>query len=202
MDIAVLTFDGFNEIDSFVALHILGRLAGPDWRVHLAAPEPTVTSMNGVTVTAGCSLDDAARMDAVLIGSGMKTRQLAADASLMAQVRIDPSRQLVGSQCSGALMLAALGLLDGVPACTDQTTRPSLIDAGVEVLDGPFHATGNVATAGGCLSGVYLAAWIITRLDSEDAARKALHLVAPVGEADTYVDHAIDVACAAMPLSR
>jgi putative intracellular protease/amidase len=89
MRIAVLTFDGFNEIDSFVALHILGRVKAPGWSVQIAAPEPTVTSMNGVTVTAGGSLEEASIMDAVLIGSGMKTRQLASDPELLSRVQVD-----------------------------------------------------------------------------------------------------------------
>jgi hypothetical protein len=55
----------------------------------------------------------------------------------------------------------------------------------------PFYASGNVATAGGCLSGQYLAAWIITRLADADTARRALSYVAPVGEKDEYVDRAL-----------
>jgi transcriptional regulator GlxA family with amidase domain len=193
MDIAVLTLDGFNEIDSFVALHIFGRVAQAGWRVRLAAVEPRVTSMNGVTVSAQLRLDDLADMDAVLIGSGTKTREFAADPDFLAAVRVDPGRQLIGSQCSGALILQAIGLLEGVPACTDLKTKPTLVAAGVEVLDQAFHAVGNVATAGGCLASQYLAAWVATRLAGEAEARSALQYVAPVGEAARYVDHAMDV---------
>lgn len=48
MHIAILTFDGFNELDSLIALGILNRIKQPGWRVSLAAPSETVTSMNGV----------------------------------------------------------------------------------------------------------------------------------------------------------
>jgi hypothetical protein len=41
--IAILTFDGFNELDSIVALGILNRVRKTDWRVTLACPTPTVT---------------------------------------------------------------------------------------------------------------------------------------------------------------
>ena len=88
--------------------------------------------------------------DAVIVGSGMQTRQVVADAELMAQLRFDPKRQLLGAQCSGTLVLAKLGLLNGVPACTDLITRPWVEEAGVSVLDRPFTAKGNIATAGGC----------------------------------------------------
>ncbi len=52
-------------------------------------------------------------------------------------------------------------------------------------------AKGNVATAGGCLASQYLAAWIIARTEGEEAARNALHYVAPVGEKEEYVSRAM-----------
>lgn len=191
MHIAILTFEGFNELDSLIALGILNRIKQPGWRVTLSCPMPTVTSMNGVTLHAQSTLADACRADAVLFGSGMQTRALVQDAALMAQLQFDPARQLVGAQCSGTLMLARLGLLGTVPACTDLTTRPWVQEAGVEVLNQPFVARGNVATAGGCLSSQYLAAWVIARLVGVDAAASAIHYVAPVGEKDAYVAAAL-----------
>jgi transcriptional regulator GlxA family with amidase domain len=191
MHVAILTFPGFNELDSIVALGILNRLRLPGWRVSLCCPHPTVTSMNGVVVHAQTTLEQAGQADAVIVGSGIKTREIVNDLSLMSALRLDPSRQLVGSQCSGALVLAKLGLLDSIPACTDLMTKPWVVEAGVDVLNQPFFASGNVATAGGCLSSQYLAAWIIARLANEEAARSALHYVAPVGEKEEYVERAM-----------
>lgn len=191
MHIAILTFDGFNELDSLIALGVLNRVKTPGWRVSLAGPSPTVTSMNGVTLQTHCDLAEASTADVVLVGSGMKTREIAADPALMAQLRLDPTRQLVGAQCSGTLLLAKLGLLGTVPACTDLLTKPWVQDAGVDVLNQAFFAQGNVATAGGCLASPYLAAWVIARLQGVDAAREALHYVAPVGEKESYVAQAM-----------
>lgn len=191
MHIAILTFDGFNEIDSFVALGILGRVRKPGWRVSIAAPSPRVTSMNGVGLEASSSLADARGADAVIVGSGVKTREIVADATLLSSLQLDPQKQLVGSQCSGALILAKLGLLEGIPACTDTITKPWVQEAGVEVLNQPFYAKGNLATAGGCLASQYLAAWIIARLDGMEAAESALRYIAPVGEKDEYVKRAL-----------
>ena len=191
MHIAILTFDGYNELDSFVALGILNRVQRPGWRVSICAPSPEVTSMNGLTVKAQSSLDEAAAADAVLVGSGLRTREVVADAALMARLRLDPARQLLGAQCSGTLVLARLGLLGRVPACTDLTTRPWVQEAGVAVLDQPFIAHGNVATAGGCLASPYLAAWFIARSEGLEAAAAALHYVAPVGEKQAFVERAL-----------
>jgi transcriptional regulator GlxA family with amidase domain len=188
--IAIVTFDGFNEIDSFVALHILARAKDRGLRAFLACPRERVTSMNGVALDALEATKDA---DAVIVGSGTATRDVVADPSMLARLALDPKKQLVGSQCSGALVLAKLGLLRDVPACTDNKTRPWLQEAGVRVLDRPFVANGNVATAGGCLSSVYLATWMIATLVGEDAARAALDYVAPVGEGESFVARAMKV---------
>lgn len=191
MHIAILTFDGFNEVDSLVALNILGRVRAPGWRVSIASPAKRVVSMNGVALEAGISLQEAGQADAVIAGSGTKTRELVEDKALLSSIDIDPAKQLVGAQCSGALMLAKLGLLRGIAACTDLTTKPWVEQAGVVVLNRPFHAEGNIATAGGCLASQYLAAWIIARLVSVAAAQSALSRVAPVGEEEPYVARAM-----------
>jgi transcriptional regulator GlxA family with amidase domain len=190
MHIAILTFQGFNELDSLIALGVLNRVRKPTWRVTLCCPESTVTSMNGVVVHAQSDLAEASSADAVIVGSGIKTREIVKDPAIMSVLRFDPARQLIGAQCSGTLVLAKLGMLNAVPACTDLTTKPWVQEAGVEVLNQPFFAAGNVATAGGCLSAQYLAAWIIARSEGEAAARSALHYVAPVGEKEEYVARA------------
>jgi len=193
MQIAVLTFDGFNELDSFVAAGILNRMKSEGWKAHITSPTEEVTSMNGVVVRRQKPLSFAAQADAVIIGSGVRTREVAADAGLLAQIQLDPTRQLIAAQCSGTLVLAKLGLVEGVPACTDLTTKPWVVEAGVNVIDAPFFANGNVATAGGCLASQYLAAWLILRGAGRAAAEEAIRYVAPVGEKEVYVDRAMRV---------
>ncbi|MBB3258652.1 transcriptional regulator GlxA family with amidase domain [Paraburkholderia bannensis] len=192
MHIAILTFDGFNELDSLIAFNLLNRVRQPGWRVSIASPQQSVRSMNGVLLEAQASLMEACEADAVLVGSGIRTRDVVADPALMSQLRLDPSRQLLGAQCSGALILAKLGLLHGVPACTDAITRPWVEEAGVAVVNQPFVATGNVATAGGCLASHYLAAWMIARLAGVEVARGVIQHIAPVGEKEVYVARAIE----------
>ncbi|MGK8440491.1 DJ-1/PfpI family protein [Ectopseudomonas hydrolytica] len=187
MHIAILTFEGFNELDSLIAFAILNRVRRPDWRVSIASPVARVTSMNGLVIDSQIDLQQACAADAVIVGSGMRTREVVADEASMAQLRLDPARQLLAAQCSGTLVLARLGLLDGVAACTDLISKPWVEAAGVAVLDQPLFARGNVATAGGCLASTYLAAWVIARLVGLDEARQALHYVAPVGEKAQYL---------------
>jgi transcriptional regulator GlxA family with amidase domain len=199
MQIAVLTFEGFNELDSFVAAAILNRMKAKGWAAHITSPTEQVTSMNGVTVQRQKPLEFAAEADAVLIGSGVRTREIAADPALLSRIRLDPARQLIGAQCSGTLLLAKLGLVGGLPACTDLTTKPWVIEAGVQVIDAPFVAHGNVATAGGCLASQYLATWMIARGASTRDAEESMHYVAPVGEKARTVEHAMAVVAPFLP---
>jgi transcriptional regulator GlxA family with amidase domain len=192
MKIAIVTFEAFNEIDSLLAAHILNRVDSPGWKAEIIAPTPTVTSMNGLTISAQRPIEFLQEANAVIFGSGRKTKQVVEDVSIMSRITVSPEHQLVASQCSGALVLAHLGLLKDLPACTDERTRPTLEAAGVKVLEGAFHAQGNIATAGGCLSAQYLATWIIWRLAGKQEAIDALRYVVPVGEQGEYIRRAVE----------
>lgn len=187
MRIAMVTFEGFNEIDSFVTAHVLNRIQLEGWKAEITSPSETVQSMNGVRVRAQRPLEFVNEADAVLFGSGRLTREIVEDHGLMSGIRLDPRRQLIGSQCSGALFLVKLGLLGGLPVCTDLETRPFVEAIGTRVLDQTFFACGNVASAGGCLSSPHLATWITWRLLGREAAERGLEYVAPVGEREQYV---------------
>lgn len=192
--IAILTFDGFNELDSLIAYGMLSRISlmgDTNWRVSIASPMHRVTSMNGLTIDAHIDLHEANSADAVLIGSGMKTREVGNDASIMAQIKLDPQKQLIVSQCSGTFLMAKLGLIGKTPACTDTISKPWVQAAGVNVLNQAFYSNGNIATAGGCLSAQYVAGWLISQLKNLEQATEVLRYFAPVGEKDEYVSRAL-----------
>ena len=193
MRIAIVTFDGFNELDSFIASALLNRVKQPGWKAEITCPTESVTSMNGVKIDAQQPLAFANEADIVLFGSGILTRTISQDDEIMAQFDLNPDRQLIGAQCSGSLFLHKLGLIDQLPVCADSMTRPVLEDLGVNVLDQPFAASGNIATAGGCLASHYLAMWAIWHGAGREAAQAIIHYVAPVGQKDDYTARATEV---------
>lgn len=89
MKAAILTFDGFNELDSFVALALLNRV--PGWRAELVSDSQRIISMNGVVVDGVRGLDGLSDHDVVLIGSGVRTREVVADAGVMGRIRLGRS---------------------------------------------------------------------------------------------------------------
>jgi transcriptional regulator GlxA family with amidase domain len=191
--VAIVTFDGFNELDSFIALGLLNRLRPHGFTAEITGPSTRLTSMNGVTIEAQQPLEFANQAEVVLFGSGIYTRAIAENGSLMDRLTLDPLRQLIGAQCSGTLLLARLGLIGNMPACTDLSTKPWVVQAGVRVVDEPFHARGPVATAGGCLASQYLATWVMLKRAGLQATEQALHYVAPVGEKESYVKKLLGV---------
>ena len=140
MRIAVLTFDGFNEIDSFVALAMLNRVKS--LQALIVCPVQQVASMNGVVVQSQAPLSFARDADAV-IEVAAATSTPGAGFSLDGELELtddDRAQRL-------ALVFASRGLRMSL-ACTDSTTKPWVEEAGIRVLDEPFVAHGNVATAG------------------------------------------------------
>jgi transcriptional regulator GlxA family with amidase domain len=191
--VAIVTFDGFNELDAFIPLGLINRLSTEGWRAELACPASRVTSMNGVAVEAQQPLEFANEADAVIFGSGIYTRAIAENSALLDRLQLDPLRQLIAGQCSGTLLMARLGLLADMPACTDLSTKPWVTQAGVRVIDAPFHAKGPIATAGGCLASQYLSAWMMASRAGIEAATQALLYAAPVGEKEAYVQRLLKV---------
>jgi transcriptional regulator GlxA family with amidase domain len=191
--VAILAFDGFDELDAFVAFGLLNRLAALGWKAEIASPAAQLTSMNGLTLQAQQPLEFANQADAVLFAGGIYTRAVAENSALLDRLQLDPLRQLIGAQCAGALLLARLGLLADMPACADVATKPWLLESGVRVVDEPFHARGPVATAGGCLAAQYLAAWLMLRGAGVEATTDALRRAAPVGEKAAYVERLLKV---------
>jgi len=195
--VAIVTLPEYNEIDSFLSLHVLNRAEGVT--AYLAGPDPEVVSMNGIVTGVSGTLVDAASADAVIVGSGRLTRNFAEDPEFLDNLNLDPARQLVASQCSGALILAKKGWLDGLPVCTDNKTRRWIEDLGLTVTGESLAVSGNIATAGGCLSAQFLATWLLLRLTGEAEARRALAYAVPVGEGEDSIEELIGRAKAADP---
>lgn len=186
--VALVVFDGFSELDTFVTFGLVNRLSTLGFKAELAAPTARITSMNGVTVDATQPLEFANQAEAVVFPGGLYNRAIAENSAVVDRLALDPLRQFIGGQCSGVLLLARLGLLADAPASTDTVTRPWLVQAGVRVADAPFHAHGPVATAGGALAAHYLATWLMLRMAGADAARQALLQVTPTGDQDDWAD--------------
>src|SRR5258706_4592109 len=163
MLITLIAFDEFTDIDLFLSWDLLNRVKQPKWQVRLLGTADRHTSKSGLTIAMHGQIEESAHADAVLFGSGPATRRLIKDALYLQRFELRPNQQLIGSMRSGALLLAALGLLSGKRATTCPTAKEELRAFGVEVVDEPFVREGNIATAPAWLAGLDLGGWAVRR---------------------------------------
>jgi len=180
--IAIVIFDKFTDIDLFLMWDLLNRVRVDGWEVRILGEKEVHLSATNIEIKTHGGIEEANDADAVLFVSGQGTRDRIADENWLAKFKLNPERQFVGSICSGSLILARLGLLEGKTATTYPTSKAVLESFGVEVVEKPFVAHGNVATAGGCLAQQYLIGWVIENLADADWKNLVLKSIQPVGE--------------------
>ncbi|WP_412500456.1 DJ-1/PfpI family protein [Shewanella chilikensis] len=180
--IAIVAFDEFTDIDLFLMWDILGRIQN-DWQVKLLGSSKSHKSALGLEIEMQGHIREANQADAVLFISGKQGIPLALqDPDFINTFGLDPNKQLLGSICAGSFILQRLGLLDCRAATTHPDAKTALQKTGAEVLDEPLVIRGNIATAGGCLSAMYLCAWLAERLLGEEKRREMLRELLPAGQ--------------------
>lgn len=184
--ISIVAFDKFTDLDVFMPYDLLYRAkvaSGSDWEIKILGKNDHVTSIAGLKIPTHGRLDETADSDVVIVTSGIGLEAVLIDPEFLDAVKVDESRQLVGSMCGGAMVLAHKGVLNGRQATTYPTYKERLAKfEGVEVVDQGFVSKGNVATAAGCLSAQELAGWVIERLVGVDMRKAVMASIAPVGE--------------------
>ena len=187
MKIAMLAYDRFTDVDLFLPWDLFNRVQDKDylaypgpWSVRICADAAEIVSNTGIRFKPHGGLRELSQADAVFIVSGPGSRAKLADPAFMAQLDLDPQRQIIGAIDSGVLFLAKLGLLDGLTATTYPGVFPELEAMGVVADHRPLVVHGNIATAGGCLSNQDLAEWMVGRLLGASVASSMLQMIAKV----------------------
>lgn len=147
---------------------------GRDWSVSILGTRPHHITAAGYELAPHGTIESARDMDAVVVASGPMTRELMNDAEYLARLLLDPEDQYVCSQCSGALILAGAGLLAGLEATTYPTAREQLESKGAIFVPKALVAHDRIATAAGCLAGIELDRWLLTRLIDKETADKCI----------------------------
>jgi transcriptional regulator GlxA family with amidase domain len=178
MHVVIVAFDGFTDIDLFMPWDLFNRVQDPvyaaytgSWRVSICADAPQVSSYSGLRIDVHGPLSWARDSDAVFFVSGPGSRKKLADAPFLNELRLDPSRQMIAGIDSGVLLLAKLGLLEGLSATTYPSVFPELEAMGIRAEHRAMVVHGNIATGGGCPATQDLAGWIVERLVGHAAAR-------------------------------
>ena len=165
--IGILVFDEVEELDFVGPLEVFGMAArfGADCETLVIAPQPGhVRCRHGLQVLPDCSLQEAPALDLLIVPGGLGARTHAkANPQILEFVR--RQRGTVVSVCTGALILAAAGILDGFSATTHQSSLDLLREYGqITIQEGArFVMHERVATSAGVTAGIDLALALVAR---------------------------------------
>jgi transcriptional regulator GlxA family with amidase domain len=185
MNIGIIVFDNFTDLDFYLPWDLLNRVRllklKENWNVEILSDSEELRSVAGLTLKSTRPYSFAAECDALLFCSGYETRNLINDEVFLKQFKLNESKQYIAAIDSGALILAALGLLKNKSATTYPTAFEALKQFNVNVIEKPFVCEGNIATGARCMSGDKLALWIIEKLAGEAISQKVFDAVKPLG---------------------
>ncbi|MFB6101377.1 MAG: DJ-1/PfpI family protein [Haloplanus sp.] len=180
--IAVLIYDGFDELDAvgpFEAFQMAADEGAPlDVSLVTLAPRERVTAAHGLRIDPDGTLSVDDPPDVVVVpGGGWNDRrpegawaEANRGAIPDALARVHDAGATLASVCTGGLLLARAGLLDGRPAVTHGDALADLRETGATVVDARVVDDGDVLTAGGITSGLDLSLHLIERLVDRETA--------------------------------
>lgn len=182
--ITIVAFEKFTDIDVFLAWDLFNRVRfrEKDLVVKIVGTKGQHVSASGLPIDMHDSVDLCNSADIVFFASGSGTRQFIKDRETLDRFNLDPKRQIICSICSGALILAALGVLNGLTATTYPTAIEELKSFGVEIENKPLVTHGNVATAAGCLAAIDLVGWAVEKIWGQEVKEDVVASVQPVGK--------------------
>jgi putative intracellular protease/amidase len=133
----IVAFDQFTDIDIFLAWDLLNRVKfrDKDFRVKIVGTNASHRSVCGIDLATHGLVEDCNDAELVFFGSGPGTRALIKDEEYLKRFRLNPAEQIICSMCSGALIIAALGHLNGLSATTYPTAVDTLKSYSVNVLE-------------------------------------------------------------------
>jgi transcriptional regulator GlxA family with amidase domain len=179
--IAVALFDGAEELDFAGPWEVLGAWATqwPDDGVEIftvADRAEAVTCAKGMRVLPDHTWETAPGIDVLVYPGGIGTRRELAEPATLERLRgLHDAGTLMTSVCTGALVFAAAGLLNGRPATTwwGQLDTLAELDRTIELRpDDRFVDSGEIVTAAGVSAGIDMALHLVARLHSAERARE------------------------------
>jgi transcriptional regulator GlxA family with amidase domain len=193
MKIDIVVFDGFDEMDAIAPFEVLrtaAALGAPiDAELVGAHGAATITASHGARLVVDRGPSEAADMLLVpgggwFHGAGVRDEiERGVLPAALADARA--TGKIVGSVCTGAMLLAAAGLVEGRRAITHHSAIEDLRAAGAEIVDARFVDDGDLLTAGGVTSGLDLALHIVEKVAgasiAEQVAREVEYERVPVG---------------------
>ena len=197
MKIRIVVFDGVNELDFVGPYEVFRRAAKQvpelDVRMVTLEPQAEVTAACGLRFPPDGVLEDGADLLIVpgggwAAGAGKSIRREVERGVLPEKVRAAHSRgALIAGICTGAMAVAAAGLLRGRPAITHRSAIEDLRAAGARVTESRVVDDGEIVTCGGVTASIDLSLWLVERLWGAEIATKIANGIEHARSSEVHV---------------
>lgn len=176
MNIACLLFDQITLLDAVGPMEVLARIPGARTQFVGLAKGPVRSSKSGYSVNVDCTLDEVPSADVVVVPGGPGVRGLLDNDAVLEWVRrIHEHSRWTCSVCTGSLLLAAAGLLKGLPATTHWNAMGDLAGFGAKPVAQRVVVHGKIVTGAGVSAGIDTALTLASMI-AGDAIAKAIQL--------------------------
>lgn len=173
MQIAIVLFDRFTALDAVGAYEILSRAPGAE-TVFVAESAGAVRNDNGgsLALVADRTLDDVPAPDLVIVPGGPGQSAQMDNENLLGWLRrADATSTWTTSVCTGSLLLAAAGLLEGRRATSHWLALDQLKEYGAEPTGERVVTDGKYVTAAGVSSGIDMGLTLLGRIAGDEYAQ-------------------------------
>jgi len=172
MQIAYLLYDRFTALDITGPHDVLNSVPGNQSVFVAENAGPVRNESDTLSLVADASLGEVSSPDIVVVPGGFGNRELLEHEPLHEWIRtVHENTAWTTSVCTGALLLAAAGLLDGVPATTHWLARDLLAELGAEPVSDRVVQHGKIVTAAGVSSGIDMALWLVQQINGDEVAQ-------------------------------
>jgi putative intracellular protease/amidase len=172
MKITILLFDRFTALDAVGPYEVLQRLPGADLAFVAPKAGPVTTDTKQLTMLVDTAMADVTATDVLVVPGGHGTRALEKDEAVLDWVRaVHPTTRFTTSVCTGSLVLAAAGVLDGVDATCHWGVIDRLAEHGANPTRERVVRRGKIITAAGVSAGIDMALTLAAELAGEGVAQ-------------------------------
>ena len=172
MQIAYLLYDRFTALDITGPHEVLNSVPGNESVFVAEEPGPVRNESDTLSLVADASIHDVTSPDILVIPGGFGTRALLEHEPLLDWVRqVHETTEWTTSVCTGALLLAAAGLLDDAPATTHWLARDLLGELGAVPAAERVVEHGKIVTAAGVSAGIDMALRLVQKINGDEVAQ-------------------------------
>jgi transcriptional regulator GlxA family with amidase domain len=172
MEIAIPLHEDFTALDAVGPNEMLGRIPGNTVRWLAHEPGPVRSDSAGLQIVADAAFEDVPHPDIVLVPGGTGTHRFLDDDRILAWLREAHEHSTwTTSVCTGSLLLAAAGILDGVDATTHWTRTEKLERLGARYVKERVVHRGKIVTGAGVSAGIDMALTLAALIHGDDVAK-------------------------------